>query len=510
MTLFQLGENRLDAHTLVNLALTTNPPVNLPEASRNRLKKYRAVVDGVLERKEVRYGINTGFGYLAKVRIEESRLADLQLNLVRSHACGVGPAISDELVRALLVIRAHTFSLGHSGISPECVEMILKLLQHDILPMVPCKGSVGASGDLAPLAHLALGVLGEGRVRQNEKMLPAKEALQKAGVKPHVLQAKEGLSLINGTHFMAVLGAFAVVEAQNVITTADIAAAMSLDAIRGTVKAFDPRIHNIRPQSGQKKVAQNILKMFSGHDEILESHASCDKVQDPYSFRCVPQVHGASRDAWDYVQQKIDIELNSVTDNPLCFEDGDILSGGNFHGQPMALSLDFLTMAVAEIGSISERRIEKLTNPHMSGLPAFLVKDSGLHSGYMIPHVVAAALASENKVLSHPAVVDTIPTSADQEDHVSMGPISGRKCREVINNVAHILAIELLAACQGLDLLKPLKPSPTLAAVYDAVRKISPAMEADRALSDDIGLVKDWILSGGAVNILKEQGIDLR
>ncbi len=507
---FQLGENRLDAHTLVNLASMANPPISLPAESRNRLQKYRAVVDGVLERKEVRYGINTGFGYLAKVRIEESRLADLQLNLVRSHACGVGPAISDELVRALLVIRAHTFSLGHSGITPECVETILKLLRHDILPVVPCKGSVGASGDLAPLAHLALGVLGEGKARQQDKMLPAKEALQNAGIKPHVLRAKEGLSLINGTHFMAVLGSFAVVEAQNVIATADIAAALSLDAIRGTTKAFDPRIHAIRPQIGQKRVAQNMLQLFAGGDEILNSHASCDKVQDPYSFRCVPQVHGASRDALDYVQQKINIELNSVTDNPLCFEDGDILSGGNFHGQPLALSLDFLTMAVAEIGSISERRIEKLTNPHMSGLPAFLVKDSGLHSGYMIPHVVAAALASENKVLSHPAVVDTIPTSADQEDHVSMGPISGRKCREVIENVAHILAIELLAACQGLDLLKPLKPAPALLAIYDAVRKLSPGMETDRVLSEDIALVKDWILSGGAVNMLKAQGIDLR
>lgn len=510
MAVFQLGEQKLDAATLVCLASKANPSVQLPETSRNRLKKYRAVVDGVLERKEVRYGINTGFGYLAKVRIEESNLANLQFNLVRSHACGVGPALKDELVRALLVLRAHTFSLGHSGISPECVDTILKFLEHDILPVIPCKGSVGASGDLAPLAHLALGVLGEGKVRHGEKTAPTKEILQKTGVKPHILRPKEGLSLINGTHFMAVLGAFAVTEAQNVIVTADIAAALSLDAIRGTVKALDPRIHKIRPQVGQQKVAQNILQLFAGADEIMKSHASCEKVQDPYSFRCVPQVHGASRDALEYVQQKVNIELNSVTDNPLCFEDGDILSGGNFHGQPMALSLDFLTMAVAEIGSISERRIEKLTNPHMSGLPAFLVKDSGLHSGYMIPHVVAAALASENKVLSHPAVVDTIPTSADQEDHVSMGPISGRKCREVIDNVAHILAIELLAACQGLDLLAPLQPSPVLLAVFKAVRKLSPAMESDRVLADDIASVKDWILSGGAVNIVKEQGIDLK
>lgn len=510
MSVFRLGEDKLDALTLVNLASKANPSVQIPETSRTRLKQFRAVVDDVLQRKEVRYGINTGFGYLAKVRIEENRLADLQFNLVRSHACGVGPLVKDEIVRALLVLRAHTFSLGHSGITPECVDTILEFLEHDILPVIPCKGSVGASGDLAPLAHLALGILGEGKVREGGKILPVKDALQKKRVKPHVLQAKEGLSLINGTHFMAVLGAFAVVEAQNVIVTADIAAALSLDAIRGTTKAYDPRIHEIRPQVGQKKVAQNILKLFSGSDEIQNSHTSCEKVQDPYSFRCVPQVHGASRDALEYVQQKVNIELNSVSDNPLCFEDGDILSGGNFHGQPMALSLDFLTMAVAEIGSISERRIEKLTNPHMSGLPAFLVKDSGLHSGYMIPHVVAAALASENKVLSHPAVVDTIPTSADQEDHVSMGPISGRKCREVIENVAHILAIELLAACQGIDLLAPLKPSPVLVAVYDAIRKLSPVMESDRALADDITLVKDWILSGGAVNIVKEQGIDLK
>ena len=309
---------------------------------------------------------------------------------------------------------------------------------------------------------------------------------------------------------MAVLAAFAVEEAKIISRAADVVGALSLDAIRGTVRAFDERIHNVRRQKGQSLVAKNFREIFKDEDGIMNSHASCDKVQDPYSFRCIPQVHGAVRDAIEYASEKVNIELNSVTDNPLCFDDGDIISGGNFHGEPMALAMDFLGIALTEIGSMSERRVEKLTNPAMSGLPAFVIKDSGLNSGYMIPHVVTAALTSENKVLSHPASVDSIPTSADKEDHVSMGPISARKAREIIKNVTDILAIELLAACQAIDILEPLKPGQFLNQIYDKVRELSPSMNQDRSLHKDIERVSQWIISGGIDVIINHSKPELK
>lgn len=340
-------------------------------------------------------------------------------------------------------------------------------------------------------------------------MEPAKKVCNSLRIKPLIPSPKEGLSLINGTHFMSVLGAFALEQAKYLVQSADVIAALSLEATRGTPSSFDKRIHEIRPQVGQRAVANNLRALYKDQSSIMESHKDCDKVQDPYSFRCIPQVHGASHDVLAFVEEKLNIELNSVTDNPLCFEDGSIISGGNFHGQPIAMSMDFLGIALAEIASISERRLEKMTNPTMSGLPAFIIKEGGLNSGFMIPHVVSAALVSENKSLSHPASVDSIPTSADKEDHVSMGPIAARKTQMIVENTANVLAIELLAACQGVDLLKPLTVNPVLQEVCDKVREISPHVESDRSLYKDIEKVKNWILEGGIVNTVTAMGIKL-
>jgi histidine ammonia-lyase len=505
---FHLGKDRLTPEKLRKLSLQPNPDIRVADDTWKVVERYRGMVEGFLKSGKTYYGINTGFGYLSNVRIDTANLQALQQNLVRSHACGVGNPLSPELVRSLMIIRAHTFCLGYSGVTPDTVKTLLAFLKHDILPIVPEKGSVGASGDLAPLAHIALGLIGEGKCTYQGQVKPVAQVLEQLGLKPVLLQAKEGLSLINGTHFMAILGAHAVSEARNLCKSADIIAALSLDAIRGSLSPFDKRIHDIRPHEGQKQVAANFRELFQEHDEILESHKDCDKVQDPYSFRCIPQVHGASRDSLEYVSAKVEIELGSVTDNPLCFEEG-IISGGNFHGQNMALCLDFLGMAMSELGNISERRIEKMTNPTMSGLPAFVIKDSGLNSGFMIPHVVAAALASENKTLCHPASVDSIPTSADKEDHVSMGPIAGRKCRQIIDNVTNILAIELLAACQGIDLLAPSRPSKMLEKVYQAVRGVSTYINKDRSIAEDIEAVARMISEGKIVALVEDGGVKL-
>ena len=506
---FALGKQELTIEKLVFLGKAPNPALQIDKQCFQNLLKYRQMVINGLESSATIYGVNTGFGYLSQVKIPEEKLEQLQVNLIRSHACGVGEDAPLEVVRSLLVLRAHTFLLGHSGVSEECINTILSFLKHDLLPRVPMKGSVGASGDLAPLAHLALGFIGEGEIYYQGKKHPAMHALKLAGVRPLKPAAKEGLSLINGTHFMTTLSAYALKEANILAKSADIIASMSLDAIRGTTAAFDLRIQKARPHPGQSQVARNILMLHEGNDEIKESHKGCDKVQDPYSFRCVPQVHGASRDTLEFVSQKLNIELNSVTDNPLIFSEGDLVSGGNFHGQPIAMAMDFLAIAVAEFGSISERRIEKITNPNLSGLPAFVTEEVGLNSGYMIPHVVAAALVSENKVLCHPASVDSIPTSADKEDHVSMGPIAARKAIEINKNVANILAIELLASCQAIDLLKPLKPSPLLQVVYNNVRSQSPYMSNDRSLRDDIEALTDMISSGSLLNLIAHEGLNL-
>jgi len=490
---------------LVALASQPNPAVEVLPETWARAEKFAGFVAKAAAGSAKVYGVNTGFGFLSDVAIDRDKLQQLQVNLIRSHACGVGPLAAPEIVRGLLILRAHTFLLGHSGVSKSVIDTVLSFLRFDILPEVPEQGSVGASGDLAPLAHLAMGLLGEGRALRKDpsgKPYMVAALCREHGVQPVVPRAKEGLALINGTQFMTVIAAKAVERASALVTAADAIAALSLDAIRGTGDAMDPRVQAVRPHPGQKLSAENLRTMLSGSDAIMSSHQNCGKVQDPYSFRCVPQVHGATRDALAFVRDVVDRELNSVTDNPLVFDDGSMISGGNFHGQPVALSMDFLGIALAEIGSISERRTEKLTNPAMSGLPSFLVKDSGLNSGFMIPHVVAAALVSENKVLCHPASVDSIPTSADKEDHVSMGPIAARKAVQIAGNVASILAVEVLAAAQGIDLLAPLTPSPALQALHGHIRRISPTMAVDRSLADDISQVAQWIAGGGISEVV--------
>jgi histidine ammonia-lyase len=510
MSVFRLGEDELTTDKLVELSAEPfSGKVIISDAAMGRANSFRAIIDNALQTGKVHYGINTGFGFLSNVTIPDDKLKQLQVNIIRSHACGVGKPLAPEMVRALLVLRLHTFLIGYTGISVDTIKTLFEFLKKDVLPIIPCQGSVGASGDLAPLSHLALGLMGEGSVLYKGELLPARQVCERLDIKPLDPKPKEGLSLINGTHFMSVLAAFAVERARIVGISADIIAALSLEAIRGTDKPFNERIHNVRKHQGQRVVAENIRKIFNTHSNIMDSHKDCNKVQDPYSFRCIPQVHGASRDVFWFTRDRINIELNSVTDNPLCFEDGQIISGGNFHGQPIALAMDMLAIAVAEYGSISERRIEKLTNPAMSGLPAFITENGGMNSGYMIPHVVAAALASENKVLCHPASVDSIPTSADKEDHVSMGPIAARKALEVIENVSRILAVELLAACQGIDLLKPLKLNRVLESVYGCVRQISPSMTEDRSLHGDIEDVKKWIMDSNALNIAIGQGVTL-
>lgn len=507
---FLLGYDRLNPEILVNLSRSKDPQLVVPTEVWQRLEAQRRDITRALISGQKIYGINTGFGFLSDVAIEPDQIRQLQTNLVRSHACGVGEPLEPDLVRSLLILRAHTLLLGHSGVRRELVEQILAFIEMDILPVIPCQGSVGASGDLAPLAHLALGFMGEGMVIHGGKLKKAQEALDGTGLKAIALEAKEGLALINGTHFMTTVASWAVWESEAISHAADIAAALSLDACRGTLVPFDARIHRLRPHHGQGVVASNIRSIFaSGPDQIVESHSDCGKVQDPYSFRCVPQVHGASRDVIAHVTQIIEIELNSITDNPLVFDEKTTLSGGNFHGQPIAMAMDYLAIGIAEFGSISERRTEKITNPHQSGLPAFVTKNGGLNSGFMIPHVVAAALVSENKGLCHPASVDSIPTSADKEDHVSMGPIAARKARKVIHHCQRILAVEFLAAAQGLDILKPLNPNRALTALLADIRKIAPEMEVDRSLSVEIELVAQWIASNGPRNIMESIGVTI-
>jgi histidine ammonia-lyase len=473
--------------------------VTLAAGARQRVLEARRVIERAAAGDAAVYGINTGFGDLANVRIPADKLRTLQERLVLSHAAGVGEPLPDAAVRGMLLLRANTLARGHSGVRAEVVDALLALLTHDILPIVPARGSVGASGDLAPLAHLALPLLGRGRVRAGGVETDAADGLRRAGVTPLVLEAKEGLALINGTQAMTSLAALGVIAAQRLVRIADLCGAFSTDALRGTDTAFDARLQAVRPHPGQQASAANLWSLLQG-SVIRESHRTNDvRVQDPYSVRCMPQVHGAVRDLLADVERKLAIEMNAVTDNPLVFpETGEVLSGGNFHGEPMAFAADILAIGLAELGSISERRIEKLTNHAFSGLPPFLVKDAGLNSGFMIAQVTAAALASENKALAHPASVDSIPTSADKEDHVSMGMGAALKLQQVADNVTTILAIELLAAAQGIDLLRPLRSSAALEALHAEVRTRVPAWDADREMAPDIAAARDFLVGPAA------------
>lgn len=453
--------------------------VHLSADSRNKVEKARNYVEEKLKTGVALYGINTGFGRLSDVSIPDDQLEKLQLNLIRSHCCGVGNPLSIRESRAVILLRANVLSKGYSGVRPVVIETLLEILNRNVIPIIPEKGSVGASGDLAPLAHIAAVLIGEGEAFYQSEKMSGKEAMNRAGIVPLKLEAKEGLSLINGTQALTAVGALALYELEFLCELADVCGAMSLEGLSGKIDAFDELLHFARPYKGQIAVAKNILRLTK-NSEILVSEKSRSRVQDAYSLRCLPQVHGAVRDALAHAKKLCEIEFNSATDNPLVFPDADkIISGGNFHGEPLAMAFDYAAIAASELGAISERRIERLVNPDLSNLPAFLAKDSGINSGFMIVHVTAVALCGENKVLAHPASVDSLPTSACTEDHVSMGMTAALKLRTIVGNVRTILTIELLAAAQALEFAKPLQPGKELCEIYRKVREIVPVMEED-------------------------------
>jgi histidine ammonia-lyase len=493
MTGVLIDRDRLDLATLRDAWL--NPvTVSLGEAARERIQASNRRIAEVLKSGDQVYGVNTGFGLLANVRVSNDELDHLQDNLIRSHAVGVGEYLPDNIVRLVMLMKIKALAEGHSGVRTSLVEALCGLVNNGIHPLIPRKGSVGASGDLAPLAHMSLALLGEGKVRVDGEVLPAAEALASAGLEVQRLAPKEGLALLNGTQVSTAIALAAAFRTENLMAAALTAGAMSTDAIKGSDNPFDPRIHEIRGHEGQKDVAANLRKLLEGSD-IRASHIDCDRVQDPYSIRCQPQVMGACLDALRHVCKVLEIEANAVTDNPLIFEDG-VLSGGNFHAEPVAFVADHLALCIAEIGALSERRIALLVDPHMSGLPAFLVEESGLNSGFMMVQIVAAALASENKALAHPASVDSLPTSANQEDHVSMATFAASRLHEMIDNVSSIVAIELLSAAQGIDFHHERKSSPVLEESHARIRELSPRFESDRSLKPDVDAVAALVESG--------------
>jgi histidine ammonia-lyase len=487
-------------------------PTSLSPGGREQIVRARELVERAAHgTKEHTYGINTGFGRFVSRSIPEELAAELQVRLLRSHACGVGEPYPAEIVRAAMVLRANALAKGFSGARPQTVELLIECLNRGLLPHVPSRGSVGASGDLAPLAHLALPLIGEGEAWVDGAKLDGRAALAAVGLEPIALEAKEGLSLVNGTQFMAAFGSLGLARARRLAKAADLACALSLEALQGSRTSFLPQIHAARPLAGQIDSAANLFRLLD-ESAIIESHRWCDKVQDAYSLRCAPQVHGACRDLLAYVQTTVSVELNAATDNPLVLVDDDLLvSNGNFHGQPLAFALDALAMAVSELANISERRVERLVNPSLSdGLPPFLTTDGGLNSGFMIPQYVAASLVSENKALCHPASVDSIPTSAGQEDHVSMGNAAGLKAWQVLANAERVLAIELLAGAQGIEFLAPLAPGVGARATRDAVRALSPRVSDDRSLAEDIEAVARAVCDGSFLAAVESEVGELR
>lgn len=487
--------------------------VTMPDATRRRLEDNRAFVDELLERGETVYGVTTGFGRFAATRIATTDVRELQRNLLLSHAVGVGEPLPNDIVRAMLLLRAHSLSLGASGVRPLVVEALTALLTRRVHPVVPSQGSVGASGDLAPLAHIALVLIGEGEAEVGGERLPGRAALERAGLEPIALEAKEGLALINGTQLMAAHVALAMQDAARLLRLADVAAAMTVEALLGSHAPFAAAVTRLRPHVGAVATAANMRALLLGSEVVL-SHADCDRVQDPYSLRAVPQVHGASRDALAHVRGVVEVELRSVTDNPLVVTDEAgaeprVISAGNFHGQPLAIAADYAAIALAELGSISERRVEQLVNPALSGLPGFLTEHGGLNSGLMVAQYTAAALVSENKVLAHPASVDSIPTSANQEDHVSMGAHAARKLVSVLRNVRYVLAVELLAAAQALDFRAPLRPGVGVAAAHARVRELVPHLGADRYLKPDLEAVHEALVDGSLLAAVAAAGVEL-
>jgi histidine ammonia-lyase len=482
--------------------------VRLAPSARRAMAVSRRVVESAVAKNARAYGITTGIGKFADVAIPREDIVELQRNLVRSHAAGVGAPLPDEAVRAMIALRVNALAKGLSGIRSSTVEALLAMLDKDVLPVVPAQGSVGASGDLAPLAHLALGLIGEGRARRHGREMAAGKALAAARLKPVTLEAKEGLALVNGVQMSVAVGGLALERAIYLSRAADVTGAASLDAARGSDAAFDRRVVEARPHPGALAAARNLRALLAG-SAIRESHRGCGKVQDNYALRCMPQVHGAARDAFAHAREVLEREMNSATDNPLVFpsrrgSSGDIVSGGNFHGAPVGYALDYAAIAAADLASISERRIEKLSNPAVSDLPAFLVAEGGLHSGLMMAQVAAAALVSESKTLAHPASVDSIPTSADKEDHVSMSPIAARKLQAAVDNLERVLAIELMAAFQAMEFLRPLRTSAPLESVRRAFRRVVRPWDRDRELAPDLERARQFLVSPAMAGIVEE------
>ena len=509
MNALHINGNDLTLEDVREVAVDRRAVLLAPDA-RALVEKARAVVDEIVSSNKMSYAITTGVGKLSDVRIASDQIRELQVNLVRSHAAGVGEPLSVADTRAMMLLRANSLSKGHSGVRTVIVDRLCEMLNRGVTPMVPSQGSVGASGDLAPLAHLALALIGEGECFDEKgARVSSGEALKRAQIKPLVLESKESISLINGTQAMLAVGTLALLAAEALVDTADVLGGLSCDALKGTDTAFDERIHKARPHNGQIKTAANLRHMLEG-SQIRESHRACGRVQDAYSLRCIPQVHGAVRDTLAHCREVFETEANSAVDNPLVFitdarnAEGEVISGGNFHGEPLAFALDFLAIALSALAGISERRIERLVNPALSeGLPPFLAPGAGLNSGFMLPQVTAAALVSENKVLSHPASVDSITTSGNKEDYVSMGMTAALKLKRVVENTRNVLAIEAMAVAQALDFLAPLKTSKRGQAAYAAIRSVCPTMEKDRAMYADLARIAELIASGKVAAALR-------
>jgi histidine ammonia-lyase len=517
MSALHLNGNDLSLETFEQVVLHRQP-VLLESDARERVNRAREVVETLVAGDRVAYAITTGVGHLADVRISNDQARELQVNLVRSHAVGVGDPLSESESRAMMLLRANSLAKGFSGVRAIVIETLCAMLNHGVHPIIPSQGSVGASGDLAPLAHLALVLTGEGEAWFEGRRMSGAEAMKAAQIEVIRLEAKEAISLINGTQAMLAVGSLALLEARTLATTADVLGSISLDALQGTDVAFDERIHLARPHPGQILVAKHLRTMLEG-SALRERHRDCKRVQDAYSMRCIPQVHGAVRDVLDYARGVFETEMNSAVDNPLVFvkptpagskprpgdlAEGEVISGGNFHGQPIAFALDFLAISISAIAGISERRVERLVNPALSeGLPAFLAAGAGLNSGFMMPQVTAAALVSENKVLGHPASVDSITTSGNKEDYVSMGMTAALKLKRVIQNVRNVLAIEALAAAQAVDLLAPLKPGKRAQQALKEIRAVSPMVSQDRSIAPDIARVNEVIRDGKLAAVLQ-------
>jgi len=503
-----IGESPLTIEDVVAVA-RDRATVRLGDAARERIALARRVVERIVAEERVVYGVTTGFGQLATTHIPAAKARELQENLIRSHAVGVGEPLPRDVVRAAMTVRINTLARGYSGVRVETVELLTEMLNRDLIPYVPSRGSLGASGDLAPSAHMVLAMMGEGELLGLEGgRLPALPALQAAALEPFAPQAKEGLSLVNGTHFMAAIGCLAVADGESILDSADLIGAMSIEGLKASVGPFQERIQELRPIPGQMHTAANVRRATKGSG-IMLSHLNCDKVQDAYSVRCIPQVHGACRDAFRWLREVISVEIESVTDNPLIFPDtGEVISAGNFHGEPLALALDVAAMSMAEIGGMSERRTFRMLSPFLSELPPYLTRDSGLNNGYMLAQYTAAALVAENKVLCHPASVDSIPTSGDQEDHVSMGMTAALKLRDVMRNTETILGIEALCAAQAMDLLAPLEPGEGTARARALVRDIAPTLERDRYLAPEIAACGEAVRRGDFAAIARQQATE--